>query len=68
VDALEEEVARLEERIASIDASLSEPDAWRDGPRTRELTLAREEAKRALETRIAAWEASVQRLEEEVPA
>ena len=68
VDALEEEVARLEERIASIDAALAEPGTWRDGPRTRELTQARDDARKALEERFAGWEAAVRRLEEEVPA
>jgi ATP-binding cassette subfamily F protein 3 len=68
VEALEEEVARLEERIRDIDASLADPAAWKDGARTRELTLAREEARRVLDGRYAAWEAAVKALEEEVPA
>ena len=68
VDALEEEVARHEERIAAIDATLAEPGSWRDGPRTRELTLSRDEARKGLEEALEAWEAAVRRLEEEVPA
>jgi polyhydroxyalkanoate synthesis regulator phasin len=68
VEALEEEVSRLEQRIREIDAALADPAAWRDGPRTRELTLSRDEARRVLDERYAAWEESVKRLEEEVPA
>jgi len=68
VEALEEEIARLEERIREIDAALSDPASWRDGPRTRELTASRDEVRRALDDRCSAWEAAVRRLEEEVPA
>ncbi len=68
VEALEEEVSRLEQRIREIDAALADPAAWRDGPRTRELTLSRDEARRALDERYATWEEAVKRLEEEVPA
>jgi ATP-binding cassette subfamily F protein 3 len=68
VEALEEEVSRLEERIREIDAALADPSAWKDGPRTRELTLSRDEAKKALDARCAAWEEAVQKLEQEVPA
>jgi ATP-binding cassette subfamily F protein 3 len=68
VEALEEEVSRLEQRIREIDAALADPAAWRDGPRTRELTLSRDEARRVLDDRYATWETAVKRLEEEVPA
>ena len=68
VETLEEEVSRLEERIREIDASLADPAAWRDGPRTRDLTLSRDEARRALDERYAVWEEAVKRLEVEVPA
>jgi len=68
VEALEAEVARLEERIREIDAALADPASWRDGPRTRELTLSRDEARKALDDRYAAWEGAVKGLEEEVPA
>ena len=68
VEALEEEVSRLEERIREIDAALADPSAWKDGPRTRELTLSRDEARKALDARCAAWEEAVQKLEQEVPA
>ena len=68
VETLEEEVAALEERIREIDAALADPAAWKDGPRTRELTLARDGARRTLDERFAAWEEAVKRLEEEVPA
>jgi hypothetical protein len=61
-------VAGLEERIREIDTALADPATWRDGPRTRELTVARDEASGALAERYAAWEESVKRLEEEVPA
>jgi len=67
VEALEEEVARLEERVREIDAALADPAVWKDGPRTRELTLARDDARRAVEARYAAWEEAVKKLEE-VPA
>jgi hypothetical protein len=67
VEALEEEVVRLEERVREIDAALADPDVWKDGPRTRELTLARDDARRAVDTRYAAWEEAVKKLEE-VPA
>ena len=52
---------------AEIDAALADPATWKDGPRTRELTLARDDARRALEARYAAWEDAVKKLEE-VPA
>ncbi len=68
VEALEEEVSRLEERIREIDAALADPSAWKDGPRTRELTLSRDETRQALDARCAAWEEAVQKLEQEVPA
>ncbi len=68
VETLEQEVARLEERIRQVDAALADPASWKDGPRTRELTLTREEARRALDGRYAAWESAVKALEEEVPA
>ncbi len=68
VETLEQEVARLEERIRQVDAALADPASWKDGPRTRELTLSREEARRALDGRYAAWESAVKALEEEVPA
>jgi len=68
VEALEAEVARLEERVREIDLALAEPDAWKDGGRTRDLTLAREEARRRLDERYAVWEETVSRLGEEVPA
>jgi chromosome segregation ATPase len=67
VEALEEEVVRLEERVREIDAALADPAVWKDGPRTRELTLARDDARRAVDTRYAAWEEAVRKLEE-VPA
>ena len=68
VEALEEEVSLFEERIREIDAALADPAAWKDGPRTRELALSRDEARRALDERYAAWEAAVKKLEEEVLA
>jgi ATP-binding cassette subfamily F protein 3 len=68
VAALEEDVSRLEERIRGIDAGLADPASWRDGPKTRELTLSRDEVRRALDERYAEWEEAVKRLEEEVPA
>ena len=48
--------------------ALADPAVWKDGPRTRELTSSRDEARRALDERYAAWEDAVKRLEEEVPA
>jgi len=68
VEALEEEVSLLEERIREIDAALADPSAWTDGPRTRELTLSRDEVRKALDARCAAWEEAVRKLEQEVPA
>ncbi|MBK9090256.1 MAG: ABC-F family ATP-binding cassette domain-containing protein [Holophagales bacterium] len=68
VEALEEEVSLLEERIREIDAALADPSAWKDGPRTRELIRSRDETRTSLDARCAAWEEAVQRLEQEVPA
>jgi len=63
VESLEEEVARLEERVREIDAALADPAVWKDGPRTRELTLARDDARRAVDASYAAWEEAVKKLE-----
>ena len=68
VEALEEEVARLEERLREIDAAVADPAAWKDGPRMRELTVARDEARRELDARLEAWEDAVTRLQVEVSA
>jgi ATP-binding cassette subfamily F protein 3 len=68
VEALEEEISRLEERSREIDSALADPFAWKDGPRMRELTLSRDELRKTLDARCAAWEESVRMLEQEVPA
>ncbi|HMM36844.1 MAG TPA: ATP-binding cassette domain-containing protein, partial [Thermoanaerobaculia bacterium] len=67
VEALEEEVARAEERVREIDAALADPAVWKDGPRTRDLSLARDDARRAVDAKYAAWEEALKKLEE-VPA
>ena len=68
VEALEEEVFRLEERVREIDDALADPATWRDGPRTRELTLSRDDARKTLDARYATWEEAVRKQELEIPA
>jgi hypothetical protein len=67
---LEEEIARLEEEIRSLDLSLANPDVFRDGDKVRQVKAAREQAKRTLEAKLWEWEETSRKLQmgAEVPA
>jgi protein subunit release factor A len=67
---LEEEIARLEEEIRSLDLSLANPDVFRDGEKVRQVKSAREQAKRTLEAKLWEWEETSRKLQTgtEVPA
>ena len=53
---LEEEIARLEEEVRNLDISLANPDVYRDGEKARQVTAARENARRTLEAKMWEWE------------
>ena len=67
---LEEEIARLEEEVRNLDLSLSNPDVYRDGERARQVTAARENARRTLEAKMWEWEETSRKVQvgEEVTA
>jgi protein subunit release factor A len=67
---LEEEIARLEEEIRSLDLSLANPDVFRDGEKVRQVKSEREQAKRTLEAKLWEWEETSRKLQTgtEVPA
>ena len=67
---LEEEVARLEEEVRTLDLSLVNPDVFRDGDKVRQVKSAREQARRTLEAKLWEWEETSRKLQmgSEVPA
>jgi ATP-binding cassette, subfamily F, member 3 len=67
---LEEEIARLEEEVRNLDLSLSNPDVYRDGEKARQVTAARENARRLLEAKMWEWEETSRKVQvgEEVTA
>jgi ATP-binding cassette subfamily F protein 3 len=67
---LEEEIARLEEEVRNLDLSLSNPDVFRDGEKSRQVKTARDNARRLLEVKMWAWEETSRKVQvgEEVTA
>jgi len=67
---LEEEIARLEDEVRNLDLALSNPDVFRDGEKARQVTAAREAARKALEAKMWEWEETSRKLQvgERVPA
>jgi ATP-binding cassette subfamily F protein 3 len=67
---LEEEIARLEEEVRNLDLSLSNPDVFRDGEKSRQVKTARDNARRLLEAKMWEWEETSRKVQvgEEVTA
>ncbi len=53
---LEDEISRLEAEVRQLDISLSNPEVYRDGEKARQVTAAREHARRTLEAKMWEWE------------
>jgi ATP-binding cassette subfamily F protein 3 len=70
LSVLEEEIGRLEGEVRQLDISLSNPDVYRDGERARQVTAARENARRTLEAKMWEWEETSRKVQvgEEVGA
>jgi ATP-binding cassette subfamily F protein 3 len=70
LSTLEEEIARLEQELRNLDLSLSNPDVFRDGEKARQVTAARETARKTLEAKMWEWEETSRKLQvgEGVPA
>ncbi|MDL2717217.1 MAG: ABC transporter C-terminal domain-containing protein, partial [Acidobacteriota bacterium] len=67
---LEDEIARLEVEVRQLDISLSNPDVYRDGEKARQVSAARENARRTLEAKMWEWEETSRKVQvgEEVTA
>ncbi|HEX5855186.1 MAG TPA: ABC transporter C-terminal domain-containing protein, partial [Thermoanaerobaculia bacterium] len=70
LSTLEEEIARLEDELRNLDLALSNPDVFRDGGKARQVTAAREAARKTLEAKMWEWEETSRKLQvgEGVPA
>ena len=60
---LEEAISGLEGEIRTLDLSLSNPDVYRDGEKARQVTAARENARRTLEAKMWEWEETSRKIQ-----
>ncbi|MEO8584554.1 MAG: ribosomal protection-like ABC-F family protein [Acidobacteriota bacterium] len=60
---LEDEIARLEGEVRQLDISLSNPDVYRDGEKARQVSAARENARRTLEAKMWEWEETSRKIQ-----
>ena len=67
---LEEAISDLESEIRTLDLSLSNPEVYRDGEKARQVTAARENARRTLEAKMWEWEETSRKIQvgDAVPA